>query len=109
MIPGEHKHCVARCGTRAGKRSASLQPSVAPFAFATLSCPTSDKSASERLLSPVLVVLRLILRVCVCFFLFQAAIVENIRLYTDKYDEEFAPHLQRFTQGIWGLLMKVWT
>eukprot|EP00904_Undaria_pinnatifida_P010098 jgi/Undpi1/6218/HiC_scaffold_20.g08702.m1 len=37
----------------------------------------------------------------------QAAIVENIRLYTDKYDEEFAPHLQRFTQGVWGLLMKV--
>ena len=45
---------------------------------------------------------------CVRVWCFQAAIVENIRLYTDKYDEEFAPHLQRFTQGIWGLLMKVW-
>eukprot|EP00903_Cladosiphon_okamuranus_P009495 g9047.t1 len=37
----------------------------------------------------------------------QAAIVENIRLYTDKYDEEFEPHLRPFTQGVWGLLMKV--
>ncbi|CAM9833425.1 unnamed protein product, partial [Ectocarpus sp. 12 AP-2014] len=37
----------------------------------------------------------------------QAAIVENIRLYTDKYDEEFDPHLKSFTQGVWGLLMKV--
>lgn len=35
--------------------------------------------------------------------------MENIRLYTDKYDEEFEPHLRSFTQGIWGLLMKVWS
>lgn len=33
--------------------------------------------------------------------------MENIRLYTDKYDEEFEPHLRPFTQGVWGLLMKV--
>lgn len=37
----------------------------------------------------------------------QAAIVENILLYTDKYDEEFAPHLRQFAQAVWGLLMKV--
>lgn len=65
---------------------------------------TRQKRKRASLISG-LVVLRLILLVCVFF---QAAIVENIRLYTDKYDEEFAPHLQRFTQGIWGLLMKVW-
>lgn len=35
--------------------------------------------------------------------------MENISLYTDKYDEEFEPHLRPFTQGVWGLLMKVST
>lgn len=33
--------------------------------------------------------------------------MENIRLYTDKYDEEFEPHLRKFAQAIWALLMKV--
>ena len=37
----------------------------------------------------------------------QAAIVENLNLYTDKYEEEFQPHLQMFTQAVWALLMKV--
>lgn len=35
--------------------------------------------------------------------------MENIRLYTDKYDEEFEPHLRPFAQDVWGLLMKVST
>lgn len=33
--------------------------------------------------------------------------MENIRLYTDKYDEEFEPHLTKFAQAVWGLLIKV--
>ena len=37
----------------------------------------------------------------------QAAIVENLNLYADKYEEEFQPHLQSSTQLVWGLLMKV--
>ena len=37
----------------------------------------------------------------------QAAVVENVNLYADKYEEEFQPHLPAFTTAIWGLLMKV--
>lgn len=43
----------------------------------------------------------------ISFRFLQAAIVENVRLYTDKYDEEFEPHLRQFAQAVWGLLMKV--
>ncbi|CEG43415.1 exportin-2-like protein [Plasmopara halstedii] len=32
------------------------------------------------------------------------AIVENINLYAEKYDEEFKPFLQKFTEVIWNLL-----
>ncbi|KAJ0394174.1 hypothetical protein P43SY_008448 [Pythium insidiosum] len=32
------------------------------------------------------------------------AIVENVNLYADKYDEEFKPYLEQFTQVIWNLL-----
>ncbi|KAI9907456.1 hypothetical protein PsorP6_004090 [Peronosclerospora sorghi] len=32
------------------------------------------------------------------------AIVENINLYAEKYDEEFKPFLQQFTEVIWNLL-----
>lgn len=32
------------------------------------------------------------------------AIVENINLYAEKYDEEFKPFLQKFTEMIWNLL-----
>jgi hypothetical protein len=28
----------------------------------------------------------------------QAAVVENLNLYTDKYEEEFQKHLSMFTQ-----------
>lgn len=34
------------------------------------------------------------------------AIVENVNLYAEKYDEEFKPFLQKFTEVIWHLLSK---
>uniref|UniRef100_K3WBA5 Importin N-terminal domain-containing protein n=1 Tax=Globisporangium ultimum (strain ATCC 200006 / CBS 805.95 / DAOM BR144) TaxID=431595 RepID=K3WBA5_GLOUD len=34
------------------------------------------------------------------------AIVENVNLYAEKYDEEFKPFLQKFTEVIWHLLAK---
>ena len=37
----------------------------------------------------------------------QAAVIENLNLYASKYEEEFAPHLPRFTQLIWQLLINV--
>ena len=37
----------------------------------------------------------------------QTAIVENLNLYANKYEEEFKPFLGPFTQAIWGLLMEV--
>ncbi|CAM9270853.1 unnamed protein product [Discosporangium mesarthrocarpum] len=37
----------------------------------------------------------------------QVAVVENVRLYNDNYDEEFKSHLPKFAQAVWGLLMKV--
>jgi exportin-2 (importin alpha re-exporter) len=36
----------------------------------------------------------------------QAAIVENLNLYTDKDEECFLPYLGDFTQLVWGLLMR---
>jgi exportin-2 (importin alpha re-exporter) len=36
-----------------------------------------------------------------------AAIVENIVLYVGKYEEQFAGHLQQFTQLIWQLLVEL--
>jgi len=36
----------------------------------------------------------------------QAAIVENVNLYAEKYEEEFAPHLPGFAQAVWALLMR---
>ncbi|KAJ8609040.1 hypothetical protein CTAYLR_008710 [Chrysophaeum taylorii] len=36
----------------------------------------------------------------------QSAIVENVSLYASKYEEEFAPYLQRFASAIWNRLMK---
>jgi len=37
----------------------------------------------------------------------QAAICQNINLYTEKYEEEFSPYLQYFVQDVWALLMKM--
>ena len=37
----------------------------------------------------------------------QAAVVENVNLYADKYEEEFQPHLPSFTTAIWGLATQV--
>ena len=34
----------------------------------------------------------------------QAAIVENVNLYAEKYEEEFMPHLPPFAQAVWALL-----
>jgi exportin-2 (importin alpha re-exporter) len=34
------------------------------------------------------------------------AIVDNVNLYAEKYDEEFKPFLQKFTEVIWHLLSK---
>ena len=35
----------------------------------------------------------------------QTAIVENIKLYAEKYEEEFQPFLQQFTTDVWTLLV----
>ena len=37
----------------------------------------------------------------------QTAIIENLNLYCDKYEEEFQPHLPGFTQNVWALLTSV--
>ena len=37
----------------------------------------------------------------------QAAICENINLYTTKYEEEFASFLPTFVGSVWNLLVKV--
>lgn len=37
----------------------------------------------------------------------QSAIIENLNLYATKYEEEFAPHLPRFTELIWKMLVEV--
>jgi exportin-2 (importin alpha re-exporter) len=34
----------------------------------------------------------------------QTAVIENLNLYCDKYEEEFQPHLPGFTQRVWALL-----
>ena len=36
----------------------------------------------------------------------QSAIISNLKLYADKYDEEFQPFLGEFTQDSWNLLLK---
>lgn len=36
--------------------------------------------------------------------LVQQAVVENLNLYAEKYEDEFKPYLERFTQIIWQLL-----
>ena len=35
----------------------------------------------------------------------QAAIVENLKLYAEKYEEEFQPFLSQFTTAVWTLLV----
>lgn len=35
----------------------------------------------------------------------RSQICENLVMYAQKYDEEFAPHLPRFVDDIWNLLM----
>uniref|UniRef100_A0A7S1XYB3 Importin N-terminal domain-containing protein n=1 Tax=Phaeomonas parva TaxID=124430 RepID=A0A7S1XYB3_9STRA len=37
----------------------------------------------------------------------QAAIIENVMLYADKYDEQFAEHLPSCTRKIWALLTTI--
>ena len=37
----------------------------------------------------------------------QTAIVENLKLYAEKYEEEFQPCLSQFTQAVWTLLVKL--
>jgi len=32
------------------------------------------------------------------------AIVQNVTLYADKYDEEFAPYVHQFSMAVWELL-----
>lgn len=39
----------------------------------------------------------------------QAAILENLNLYTSKYEEVFEPHLPIFTEIAWNLLLQVGT
>lgn len=36
----------------------------------------------------------------------QAAVVENINLYSDKYDEEFETYFPKFVTAIWELLLR---
>lgn len=35
----------------------------------------------------------------------RSQVCENLVMYAQKYDEEFAPHLPRFVDDIWNLLM----
>ena len=37
----------------------------------------------------------------------QAAVLENINLYVGKYEEEFMPYLEGYTQTVWKMLMEV--
>lgn len=37
----------------------------------------------------------------------KTAILDNLNLYATKYEEEFDPYLQQFTQLVWKLLMEV--
>lgn len=37
----------------------------------------------------------------------QVAVLENINLYVEKYEEEFLPHLPTFTTAVWALLLDV--
>ena len=37
----------------------------------------------------------------------QAAIVDNLALYADKDEEEFIPHIPKFTSLVWNLLMSM--
>ena len=34
----------------------------------------------------------------------QSALIENVALYAEKYEEEFQPFMEKFTSGIWALL-----
>ena len=42
-----------------------------------------------------------------CVERMQAAVLEGLLLYADKYEEEFNPHLPPFTQIVWTLLLRV--
>ena len=37
----------------------------------------------------------------------KAAICENVNLYLEKNEEEFAPFVRDFATAVWGLLMQV--
>ena len=58
--------------------------------FLGFTCPAIDRNAIDEEASAVE---RL-----------QSALIENVALYAEKYEEEFQPHMQTFTNGIWGLL-----
>jgi exportin-2 (importin alpha re-exporter) len=39
----------------------------------------------------------------------QSAIIENVSLYAEKYEDEFQPYMQDFTHGVWTLLTNLRT
>lgn len=44
---------------------------------------------------------------CDCFFVLLCAMLQNINLFMEMNEEEFAKFLQTFVTDVWGLLMKV--
>ncbi len=34
----------------------------------------------------------------------RSAVIENVTMYAQKYDEEFGPHLPPFVEVVWNLL-----
>lgn len=44
---------------------------------------------------------------CDCFLVLVCAMLQNINLFMEMNEEEFAKFLQTFVTDVWGLLMKV--